>query len=437
MRPIAVVLLDGLGDRAYPELGGATANEAAATPHLDAFAARGSTGLLWPLGPGRAPSSELAHWAMLGYRGEEFPGRAVLEALGWGRQVDPDRAYAYATLRPAEARDGKLWVTGRPGEEDRGVAEVLVGSVARYEVDGFEFVLRHLSGGQGILAVAGPVSSRVTDTDPFFRDRDPVLRPRPQDGGATRMARAVEAWTLWAAERLRAHRVNEERRRRGLPALNVITLKWWGRPLPAPSFVHRHGLRGAIVGASTFLGGLAEVVGLDFVRVPETPDAGADLSDRLERVAELLEAGATFVLSHQKATDEAGHTKRPRRRLEVIEAIDRAVPRLAAGPFDGTVVCATGDHATPAAPEVIHSGDPVPFLVAGPGVRADDVQRFGERFQVGGILGHLGGEDVMPVLLNAADRARFMGSRPTNVAHALGHPALAEALEFDGEVEAP
>ncbi|HEV3480366.1 MAG TPA: hypothetical protein VG144_13090 [Gaiellaceae bacterium] len=47
--------------------------------------------------------------------------------------------------------------------------------------------------------------------------------------------------------------------------------------------------------------------------------------------------------------------------------------------FDGlgdrAVVCVTGDHATPAYPDVIHSGDPVPLLVAGPGVRADPVSR--------------------------------------------------------------
>ena len=80
MKPIVVLLLDGLGDRVYTELGGRTSNEAAKTPQLDAFCARGSNGLLWPLGPGRAPSSERAHWRMLGYADEEFPGRAVLEA---------------------------------------------------------------------------------------------------------------------------------------------------------------------------------------------------------------------------------------------------------------------------------------------------------------------------------------------------------------------
>jgi len=78
VHPIVVVLLDGLADRAQPSLGGRTANEVADTPNLDRLAADGSCGVLYSLGPGRAPSSELAHWAILGFRAEEFPGRAVL-----------------------------------------------------------------------------------------------------------------------------------------------------------------------------------------------------------------------------------------------------------------------------------------------------------------------------------------------------------------------
>src|SRR5436309_9235724 len=82
--PIFVVLLDGLADRAHDSLGGRTANEAGDTPNLDRLAAGGSCGLIYGVGPGPAPSSELAHWALLGYTPEEFPGRPVLEALGAG-----------------------------------------------------------------------------------------------------------------------------------------------------------------------------------------------------------------------------------------------------------------------------------------------------------------------------------------------------------------
>ena len=76
MYPILVILLDGLGDRVHAELGGRTGNEAATTPNLDRLALEGSCGVLYAVGPGRAPSSEVAHWSMLGYRPDEFPGRA-------------------------------------------------------------------------------------------------------------------------------------------------------------------------------------------------------------------------------------------------------------------------------------------------------------------------------------------------------------------------
>ena len=73
MYPIVVFLLDGLGDRAHGVLGGKTGNEAATTPNLDRLAAAGSCGVLYAVGPGRAPSSEVAHWSMLGYRPDALP----------------------------------------------------------------------------------------------------------------------------------------------------------------------------------------------------------------------------------------------------------------------------------------------------------------------------------------------------------------------------
>src|SRR6186997_3582125 len=114
MNPIVVVLLDGLGDRAHDVLDGRTGVEAARTPNLDALCASGSCGVIYAIGPGRAPSSEVAHWSLLGYRPDEFPGRAVFEALGRGQEVSDEHVFAYAALRPAERRDDGWWLTGRP-----------------------------------------------------------------------------------------------------------------------------------------------------------------------------------------------------------------------------------------------------------------------------------------------------------------------------------
>src|SRR5207237_9676845 len=155
-------------------------------------------------------------------------------------------------------------------------------------------------------------------------------------------------------------------------------------------------------------------------------NAAVDLARWLALVEERVGAGDTFVFVHQKATDAAGHTKDPLVKRAVIESLDVVLrERL---PVDRAIVCVTGDHATPASPEVIHSGDPVPFVVAGPGVRADNVRRFGERECAAGILGHLRGPDLMPVLLNAADRPLFLGSRPTPFRGADGFPAVLQPL---------
>jgi 2,3-bisphosphoglycerate-independent phosphoglycerate mutase len=206
---------------------------------------------------------------------------------------------------------------------------------------------------------------------------------------------------------------------------NVITLKWFGRPRQVPSFLERHGVTGTFAADSAFLRGLGLALGLEAVDAPETDDPVADLERRVALVKERLDRGETFVFTHQKTTDAAGHTKDPRVKQETIERLDAALGDL---PTERAIVCVTGDHATPASPNVIHSGDPVPLLVAGPGVRADGVTRFGELDCAAGILGQLRGPDLMPVLLNAADRPLFLGSRPTPFDGADGYPALLDPL---------
>ena len=427
MHPIFVVLLDGLADRAHDSLGGRTANEVADTPNLDALAGGGSCGVIYAVGPGKAPASEIAHWAMLGYAPEEFPGRAVLEAVGAGQAVDPGHVLAFAALRPAERREDGLWLTGRPrksGEDEEHAAELLA-ACSGLEVEGLRFDLAHIRRGEAIMRVFPGADDRVTDSDSFFKHWHPVLRPQALVPEAEATARAAEVWTRRTIETLAEHPVNERRAGDGLPPLNVITLKWWGRRRSNPSFRERHGLHGSFLGDSKFLLGLAQTVGLEPRYVAETSDPPADLRARMELARARLDEGDTFVFSHLKATDMAGHTKDPQVKKRTIEALDAELEDI---PTDRAIVCVTGDHATPTYPDVIHSGDPVPFIVNGPGVRADGVEIFGELECAGGILGQLRGPDMMPVLLNAADRPLFLGSRPTRYPGADGYPELLEPL---------
>jgi 2,3-bisphosphoglycerate-independent phosphoglycerate mutase len=414
VHPIVVLLLDGLADRAHETLGGLSGLEAARTPNFDRLVASGSNGVLYAIGPGKAPSSEVAHWSMLGYRPDEFPGRAVFEAVGRGQEVDPDHVFAYAALRPAEHRKDGWWLTGRPDPgRDAEEAERLIEACDGITIDGLTFSLAHVWRGEAILRVSGGADERVTDSDAFFRDRHPVLRPQALVHDAERTALAAEAWSREVMRRLEAER------------FNVITLKWWGRPRIVPTFEERHGLRGTFIASSAFLRGLAKAVGLDEREEPETDDAAADLRGRIELAHERLDGGDSFVFCHVKSADAAGHTKDPVRKRAMIETLDAALENL---PTDRAIVCLTGDHATPAFPEVIHSGDPVPFVVSGPGVRADRISEFGESTCADGIFAHLRGPDMMPVLLNAADRPLFLGSRPTPFDGADGYPSILEPL---------
>jgi 2,3-bisphosphoglycerate-independent phosphoglycerate mutase len=405
MHPVVVLLLDGLADRAHASLGGRTGLEAAATPNLDRLCSSGSCGVIYAVGPGRAPSSEVAHWSMLGYRPEEFPGRAVFEALGRGQEVSCEHVFAYAALRPAERRDGGWWLTGRPDpERDADVAERLVSRCDAIEIDGLTFSLAHVWRGEAVLRISGGADERVTDSDSFFRAWYPVLRPQPLVPEAERTARACEQWTREVMRRLEGER------------FNVITLKWFGQPKDVPTFLERHGVTGTFAAESAFLRGLGRCVGLTPLENPHV---------NVELVNERLDAGDTFVYVHDKRIDQAGHTKDPNVKREAVALLDASFAEL---PTDRAIVCVTGDHATPAFPEVIHSGDPVPFVVAGPGVRADRVREFGESTCADGILGQLRGPDMMPVLLNAADRPLFLGSRPTPFDGADGYPAILDPL---------
>src|SRR5437763_1265181 len=327
MHPIVVFLLDGLADRTHESLGARSGVEAARTPNLDALATSGSCGVLYAVGPGRAPSSEVAHWSLLGYRPDEFPGRAVFEALGRGQEVSAEHVLAFAALRQAELREEGWWLTGRPDpDQDAEEARRLVERCDGIEIDGLTFSLSHVWRGEAVLRIGGGADERVTDSDAFFRAWHPLLRPQALVPEAEPTARACEEWTREVMRRLEGER------------FNVITLKWFGRPRAVPSFLERHGVTGAFAADSSFLRGLGLALGLEPVEALETDEPVADLRGRAELARERLDAGDTFVFCHQTTTDAAGHTKDPRIKRRTIEELDAA---LAAFPTDRAIVCVT------------------------------------------------------------------------------------------------
>ncbi len=408
--PAMLVILDGLGDRPVPELGGRTPSEAAHTPVLDELARRGASGWHVPLGWGRAPTSELSHWALFGYAEQPFPGRAVLEGLGAGIDVPYGVAAMYGALRTS-APDGDLVrVTGRPTDGDGDDAARLLAELAPTARE--HGVTIHALGrrGEAVLLFTGHASGEVSDSDPFFEHLHRWLAPVATAPEGEALAAELTVFLLSARAVLRASEVNAARITRDLPALDLLTTKWAGVRRPLPAFVELAGVAGGTVTSSGLYRGFANALGLSRVDVPSGNDLTGEMAARVAAGVGLFDGGAAFVHVHTKATDEAGHTKQPFAKRDALEAIDTGLAPLL-HLVGRAVVAVTGDHATPSTGGVMHTGDPTPFVVAGGAVRTDGVEAFGEAPARRGDLGVLRASDVLPLLFSAANRPALLGHR--------------------------
>ena len=147
------------------------------------------------------------------------------------------------------------------------------------------------------------------------------------------------------------------------------------------------------------------------IDIPSCGNHASDLVARFEAASDLFSQDCSFVHVHIKSTDEAGHSKDPREKVRVVEAIDSAFELLEGSAWDDVIIAVTGDHATPSSGGVLHTGDPTPLVITGPTVRKDGVELFGESSAISGSLGVLRAADILPTILSYANRPRFMGAR--------------------------
>jgi 2,3-bisphosphoglycerate-independent phosphoglycerate mutase len=280
--PIILVVPDGAGDRPYAELTGPvpgdssgvprprTPIEAAHTPNLDALARVGRCGLLYPLGPGLAPSSHQAHFALFGYTSTAFPGRGLLEALGEGMPPAEGEVVLRANLARVSERDGVLWIDERP---DPRVGEAhLAGVSLDAEIGGVRLRFVHTGALQGLLYLSandGRISHFVSDADPLRADTSVLevqpLEEAPDAEAAARTARVLNAW------------IRHSRRVLAGRNLDCMLVKWAGAPAHITPFTLRTGLRGISLGAGALYAGLAAAVGLDHLELGMAADADADV----------------------------------------------------------------------------------------------------------------------------------------------------------------
>jgi len=407
-RKILLVVLDGLGDRPIKDLGNKTPLQAAATEHLDWFAANGAVGLLDPIAPGVCPGSDTSHLALLGYDPETtYTGRGPFEAAGVGIDVRPgDVAFRcnFATV------DVGLRVVDRRAGRIREGTDRLAASLDALTIGDTQVYFRAGTEHRAVLVFRGTgLSPHVSDTDPHEdRAKVPAAHATQPDGEKT--ARMLNVFLKRAYEVLARHEVNRERVGAGQPPANYVLTRGGGVMPNIPLFPERYGMRGAAVAGVALIKGICRCVGLEVLPVPgATGGLDSDFAAKARAATDAL-ATHDFVLVNVKAPDLCGHDGRATEKAQVLERIDRELfAHLRAHLPADTVLAVTGDHSTPCARKD-HSGDPVPVLVFGEGLRTDGVGAFDEVAAMHGGLGRLRGRDLLPLLLDLADRSRKYGA---------------------------
>ncbi len=407
-KKILVLIFDGLGDRPISELGRQTPLQAARKENLDWFAANGINGLMDPIAPGVRPGSDTSHLALFGYDVfKVYTGRGPFEAAGVGIPVKHgdiafrcNFATADAEMRVTDRRAGRI----KEGTEE--LAKALDGMALD---DGTEVLFRAGTEHRAALVLRGKgLSPLITDTDP--RDEGAkVLESKATAPTAESTARAVNLFMRASRRILEEHPVNAKRIAAGEKPANAVLLRGAG---VVPNLEHvgeRLGMRVAGIAGVALIKGMFRASGMDVLDVAgATGGLDTDMTAKARAAVEALKS-YDLVVVNVKAPDVCGHDGLATEKVKTIEGIDAmmAVLRTDLGPE--VVVAATADHSTPVSLKD-HSGDPVPLLVFGEGVRVDDVTRFDELSAAKGGLGRIVGHDLMRVLLNVANRAEKFGA---------------------------
>ena len=416
MNRLLYVCLDGLGDDPISEFGGRTPLEAAETPFLDSLAQRGRLGAVTTVGPGIAPESDIAVFAILGYDPrEEHPGRGVVEAVGSDMDFrDGDLAFRtnFATQEGGEIVDRRV---GRDLSSEEAAA--LANEVnEQASLPGATFELRATVEHRGALVIRtteGPLSANVTNTDPAYAKEgslgvalatfeNRVARAEPLDDTeeARRSAELTNRFVEQAAAVLETSPINERRRAEGRLPANLVLTRDGGDHIPQLTPIKdRFGPEWGVFVEMPVERGISMVLGMTPVEAPVGGARQDQYAAWAELAAEALE-GFDALYIHIKGPDVPAHDGRAEDKRAVCADIDVAffgelLPRIN---LDRTVLAVTADHSTSCVRKA-HTADPVPLLVVGAGVGSDSTEAFGERAAREGRLGTLRGVDILPRLV--------------------------------------
>ncbi|KPJ57095.1 MAG: phosphoglycerate mutase [Planctomycetes bacterium DG_58] len=426
MKKILYVVLDGLGDRPVEKLGGKTPTEAANTPYMDELSKSAKAGLLYTVGKGIAPESDIAVISILGYDAEKYyTGRGPIEAAAMKVKLNPgDVAHRCNFATHGEGMSIVDRRVGRDlGDEEAGkLADEINAKVQLTGVSGASFEFKHTVAHRAVLVIrkGGELSGWVTNSDPAYErhgllgtvreefamvvDQVVAMEGHETDQKAIDSAKLANEFIEKSAAVLDASEVNKARVAAGKLAGNLILMRDAGDRLPTmPSIKEVFGVQLGCFAEMPVERGIAIATGMQIVEMPISGDNWAEIYPIWAKavVPNLGKYDGLYV--HIKGPDIPGHDGDGDKKLACIEAIDRhffgtLLPELE---LDEVVMAVTADHATPAALKA-HSDDPVPLMILGGGITGGEIETYCEKTCAKGSLGEMLGTQLLPKLLELA-----------------------------------
>ncbi len=398
-----IVIPDGAADAPQASLAGKTPFQAARTPAMDALAVRGQVGLTNHVPDGLPPGSEVACMSLMGYDPlAYFTGRAPLEAAAQGITLGPDDWAVrcnLVTIRSSWGGSDSLMedftaghITTEEGTELLAAAQRGLAADFPDLAEAWQFKpgvsYRNLLMYRGKAGATPPLGADLRATPPHDLMDKSVADSFPRGTGSRLLTEIMAKSTTWLA----AHPVNKARIAAGKRPATHVWLWGVGRAPAMEPFTARYGTNGTMITAVDLLRGLASLAGWKRLEVPgATGYLDTDYAAKgRAAIAEL--ATADLVCVHVEAPDEASHQGDAVEKVKAIEEIDAKIVKpiadsLAGVPEHRILVCP--DHPTFITTKT-HSRGPVPFVMAGSGIKPLGQKTYDE------IAAAAGGASILP-----------------------------------------
>lgn len=358
-----IIIPDGAADYPLDCFDGKTILQAAEIPNIDKISISGKQGIVQTVPPDMTPGSDVAQMSLLGYDPVQYyPGRAPIEAVAQDIKLAPEEWIFRCNL--VTIADGKM--------ADHSAGHIPTAEAAKLirelEAALGDRNLRFYTGvGYRNLCVIGGMKFDVETQPPHDIIGHKVSKNLPHGKNAN-ILKDIMARSQQLFEN---HDINRVRRDLGENPVSGVWLWGQGQAAYLESFKKRFGLKGAAITAVDLVKGLAKLIGFDVIDVPgATGYFDTNYAGKAEAAIKALR-DYDLVFVHIEAPDEAGHSGNAEQKKKAVEMTDKHV----VGPvyealqeYESWRLLVMPDHPTPVETRA-HTDDPVPFAIAGTGVK--------------------------------------------------------------------